>query len=122
MTNPANHDERAEAVFDALGDPTRRTILQEVVRRGPITATALSKRLPVSRQAIGKHLVVLVDAGLVSGERAGREKRFSANTSPMVDASRWLATAGTAWDDRLARLTDRVERRARDVPPGRERQ
>jgi len=112
----------ADAVFDALGDPTRRAILQQVARYGPITATEVAARLPVSRQAVGKHLVVLGQAGLVSGERDGRERRFSANSQPMIEASRWLAATGAAWDDRLTRLAARVETRARAGEAGGERQ
>ena len=101
-------------MFEALADPTRRAVLRDVAERGPVTATELAAELPVTRQAIAKHLAVLREAGLVDHERAGRETRFSATPGPMADASRWLAATGSAWDDRLGRLADRLEQRARD--------
>jgi DNA-binding transcriptional ArsR family regulator len=113
---------RAGAVFEALADPTRRAVLRDVAERGPVTATELAADLPVTRQAIAKHLAILRAAGLVAPERAGRETRFSATTAPMADASRWLDATGAAWDDRLHRLSARLEARARgrDGPAGRE--
>jgi ArsR family transcriptional regulator, cadmium/lead-responsive transcriptional repressor len=103
---------RAGAVFEALADATRRAVLRDVAERGPVTATELAADLPVTRQAIAKHLAILREAGLVDQERAGRETRFRATPAPMVDASRWLAATGTAWDDRLARLVARARDRA----------
>ena len=60
--------------------------------------------LPISRQAVAKHLAVLRDAGLVEPERAGRETLFSARSEPLTEAGRWLMATGSSWDDRLARL------------------
>ena len=118
-------DARAGAVFEALADPTRRAVLRDVATRGPRTATELAAELPVSRQAVAKHLAVLRDAGLVVHERAGREARFTATLAPLAEAERWLHAAGTAWDDRLARLdartpTPAARRRDRAAAPGRE--
>jgi DNA-binding transcriptional ArsR family regulator len=108
-------------VFEALADPTRRAVLRDVAERGPLTATELAAELPVSRQAIAKHLAVLAGAGLVARERAGREARFTATPAPLADAGRWLDATGAAWDDRLARLGERLEQvRGRDGPPRRE--
>lgn len=123
MSRPGPDAEaRAGAVFEALADATRRAVLRDVAERGPVTATELAASLPVTRQAVAKHLAVLRDAGLVDQERAGRETRYSATTRPMVDASRWLDATGAAWDDRLGRLAARLEQRARDgeAPSGRE--
>lgn len=116
----ADAEARAGAVFEALADPTRRAVLRDVAERGPVTATQLAADLPVSRQAIAKHLAVLREAGLVAPERAGRETRFSATTAPMGEASHWLDATGAAWDDRLQRLSARLEDRARgrDGQPG----
>lgn len=97
-------DGAAGAVFAALADPTRRAVLRDVAERGPITATELADRHPVSRQAVAKHLAILQEAGLVVPTRVGRENRFSASAGPLAAAERWLADAGTAWDDRLRRL------------------
>ena len=105
---------RAGVVFEALADATRRAVLRDVAERGPVTATELAAGLPVTRQAVAKHLAVLREAGLVDQERAGRETRYSATTRPMVDASRWLDATGAAWDDRLSRLAARLQHRARD--------
>jgi DNA-binding transcriptional ArsR family regulator len=115
-------DARVGAVFEALADPTRRAVLRDVAERGPLTATELAADLPVSRQAIAKHLAQLRAAGLVEPRRAGRETRFTATPAPMVDAGRWLDATGAAWDDRLRRLSARLEERARgrDGPAGRE--
>jgi ArsR family transcriptional regulator, cadmium/lead-responsive transcriptional repressor len=109
---------RAGAVFEALADATRRAVLRDVAERGPVTATQLAADLPVTRQAIAKHLAVLREAGLVDQERAGRETRFRATPAPMADASRWLDATGAAWDDRLGRLAARA--RDRGEASGRE--
>jgi DNA-binding transcriptional ArsR family regulator len=111
-------DARAGAVFEALADPTRRAVLRDVASRGPRTATEVAAELPVSRQAVAKHLSVLRDAGLVAHERAGREARFTATLGPLGEAERWLHRAGAAWDERLRRL-ERVARE-RDRDAGRE--
>ncbi len=100
--------EPADEVFSALADPTRRSILRAVAERGPVTATALSGDLPISRQAVAKHLVLLRDAGLVAADRAGRETRFTAVAAPLDDLATWAGQTGRRWDDRLARLRDRL--------------
>jgi DNA-binding transcriptional ArsR family regulator len=93
-------------------------VLRDVVARGPRTATELAADLPVSRQAVAKHLAVLREAGLVEHERTGREAHFTATLGPLADAERWLRDAGASWDDRLARLERRA--RERDGAAGRE--
>jgi DNA-binding transcriptional ArsR family regulator len=98
----------AEVVFDALADPTRRTVLRVVAEDGPLTATQLASRLPVTRQAVAKHLEVLADAGLVSRERVGRDVRFSLDAAPLEDALAWIAAVGARWDRRLAALEKRL--------------
>jgi DNA-binding transcriptional ArsR family regulator len=106
----ADLDERAGAVFSALADPTRRRLLRAVVERGPVTATVLSATLPVTRQAVAKHLGILRHAGLVEAERAGRETRYRAQTDAMSAATRWIDQTGAAWDARLGRLQAQVRR------------
>lgn len=102
---PASPDrEPPDAVFAALADPTRRQVLRAVAEHGPVTATALADGLPVTRQAVAKHLGLLREAGLVAAERAGRETRFTARTAPLDDLAVWAEAAGRRWDDRLARL------------------
>jgi DNA-binding transcriptional ArsR family regulator len=97
-------------VFSALADPTRRTVMEHLARE-PATATQIAAALPVTRQAVAKHLGVLQDAGLVRAERAGRERRFSPTPAPLSDAISWMARVGGEWDDRLAALDAYVRRR-----------
>jgi len=94
----------ADAVFAALADPTRRQVLRLVAERGPTSATTLERELPVSRQAIVKHLVVLRRAGLVAGQRAGQEVRYAFVPEPLGEAAEWIAEIGARWDARLERL------------------
>jgi DNA-binding transcriptional ArsR family regulator len=75
-----------------------------VAERGPTSATLLERELPVTRQAIVKHLVVLSRAGLVSGRRAGLEVRYALVPGPLDEVSEWIAEIGARWDTRLARL------------------
>jgi DNA-binding transcriptional ArsR family regulator len=100
------------AVFEALADPTRRTVLRALSETGPKTLSELSASLPVTRQAVTKHLVVLQDAGLVrtTGEVRGRRYEFS--PAPLADAMGWMVDLGDGWDDRLARLKRQVEGRS----------
>ena len=116
MTPGDTPDRLAGAVFAALADPTRRAVLRQVAELGPVTATELAGRLPVTRQAVAKHLAVLEDAGLVAPRREGRENRFTATTAPLAAAERWLADAGRAWDDRLTRLAARAAATRRAEP------
>ncbi|MDY7105188.1 MAG: metalloregulator ArsR/SmtB family transcription factor [Actinomycetota bacterium] len=101
-----------DAVFDALGDPTRRHVLGVVAASGPISATRIAADLPISRQAVAKHLDVLRDGGLVRADRHGRETRFTLTPDPLADAAEWLTTMGRQWDRRLDRLRSIVERPA----------
>jgi DNA-binding transcriptional ArsR family regulator len=103
--------EPSDAVFAALADPTRRSILRAVAERGPVTATALSDGLPISRQAVAKHLGLLRKAGLVVADRAGRETQFVAVGAPLEDLAAWADQTGRRWDDRLARLRERLGER-----------
>jgi DNA-binding transcriptional ArsR family regulator len=100
-----------DVLFDALADPTRRQLLQRLVRDGPDTASRLAGELPISRQAVVKHLQGLVEAGLASPERRGREVRYRATPEPLAEAVGWLVDVGARWDDRLGRL-DRLARAA----------
>lgn len=98
-----------DAVFAALADPTRRTVLRAVAARGDATATELVAETGVSRQAVSKHLELLGQAGLVAGERRGRERRWRVTPAPLLDATAWMADVGAAWDRRLARLAARSQ-------------
>ncbi|MBI5105845.1 MAG: winged helix-turn-helix transcriptional regulator [Solirubrobacterales bacterium] len=96
------------AVFAALADPTRREVVRLLAERPGLTASALADELPVTRQAIAKHLAVLHDAGLAEVEREGREARYRLTPAPMADAMAWMASTGARWDERLARLHERL--------------
>ena len=113
----------ADAVFTALADPTRRAVLEAVAEDGPASATALSARFPVTRQAVAKHLAALAEAGLVRPERRGREVRWSVVPEPLDGAAAWLAAVGDRWDRRLDALRRQVsaERPAILVPADGER-
>jgi DNA-binding transcriptional ArsR family regulator len=95
-------------VFDALADATRRQVLRALADGGPQTPTELADHLPVSRQAVSKHLDVLGRAGLVTSARTGRETRFTFQPEPLTDAAAWMAEVGGQWDRRLEALKKRL--------------
>jgi DNA-binding transcriptional ArsR family regulator len=101
---------KGDEVFDALADQTRRRVLRLLADHGPASATRLAARLPVSRQAVAKHLDALEEAGLVSGERHGREVKFRLTPAPLAEAVSWMATVGSDWDERLAALRTHLGR------------
>jgi len=93
-----------DATFAALGDPTRRRVLGLLAERDGATASELARELPVTRQAIAKHLAALDEAGLAAGRREGRETRYRLTPEPLGEAVAWMASVGAEWDERLARL------------------
>jgi len=93
-----------DRVWSAIGDPTRRQMLDLLLKDGVGTATGLSERLPVSRQAVSKHLLVLDRAGLVHGTPAGRERRYRVDEIQLARAAAQLNEVGAAWDRRLQRI------------------
>jgi DNA-binding transcriptional ArsR family regulator len=95
---------RVDAVFQALADPHRRFVLETLAGRGSATATELAAVLPVTRQAVAKHLGTLRTAELVESTRAGREIRYRLRPEPLGDALDWMEQVGSQWDDRLAKL------------------
>jgi DNA-binding transcriptional ArsR family regulator len=95
-------------VFDALADPTRRHIVESLTR-GEATATQLAADLPVTRQAVAKHLTALREAGLVESRRQGRETLYRVNAEPLDAAAAWIVRVGGEWDARLERLRTLVE-------------
>ena len=90
-------------IFAAIGDPTRRHIV-ESLSRGEASATQLAAGLPVTRQAVAKHLAALREAGLVTPRRAGRETLYRLEGAPLDEAVEWIARVGGEWDARLQRL------------------
>ncbi len=97
-----------DAVFAALGDPTRRRILDRLSVDGPLTATELAPDYPMSRQAVVKHLGTLAGAGLLVPERVGRDVRYRVRAEAMGEAAGWLANVRARWDQRLAALDRQV--------------
>jgi DNA-binding transcriptional ArsR family regulator len=95
---------RPDPVFEALADPTRREVMRRLAAEGPASATDLASSLPVSRQAVSKHLAALEEAGLVAGRRRGRERLFRLTPAPLSDALTWMAEVGGEWDQRLGAL------------------
>ncbi len=91
-------------VFGALADPNRRYVLEALAQRETATATELAAEMPVTRQAVAKHLAALTDAGLVASRREGRETRYELTPGPLASAMDWMAGVGAQWDSRLARL------------------
>jgi DNA-binding transcriptional ArsR family regulator len=104
----------AGAVFAALADPTRRRVVHELSKDGPLTATELAKRIPVTRQAIAKHFAALEEAELAVGVHVGRETRYELRTDAFAEAEAWMRAIGASWDQRLARFKEYVE----SVPSG----
>jgi DNA-binding transcriptional ArsR family regulator len=91
-------------LWSAVGDPTRRRMLDLLLSRGAGTATSLSDHLPVTRQAVAKHLVVLDRVGLVHATTAGRERQYRVDEVQLARAVAQLADVGAAWDTRLQRI------------------
>jgi DNA-binding transcriptional ArsR family regulator len=106
---PATRRELIDHVFDALADPTRRRIVEHL-GRAPATAGEIAEHLPVTRQAVVKHLAILEEAGLVRGERDGRRVVFRLTPASFADAAAWMHDVGAAWDRRLDKLARRVAR------------
>jgi DNA-binding transcriptional ArsR family regulator len=104
------NEKRIGAVFSALGDATRRHVVECLAEEGALTATELAERVPVTRQAIAKHLSTLAEAGLVASEPQGREVRYHLTPGPMSEAVGWIADTGAEWDSRLRRLRDHFAR------------
>jgi DNA-binding transcriptional ArsR family regulator len=105
VTNePHGAVEAVDSVLAALADPTRRQLLDLLAAQGEATATTLAALLPVSRQAVVKHLAVLAAAGLVSGGRVGREVRYAVRPAALDTTARWMAALATDWDRRLANI------------------
>ena len=91
-------------LWSAIGDPTRRRVLDLLLADGAGTATSLSERLPVTRQAVSKHLGVLDRVGLVHVTPTGREMRYAVDERQLARAAAQLADVGSAWDARLQRI------------------
>ena len=93
-----------DELWSAIGDPTRRRMLDLLLASGAGTATSLSEQLPVTRQAVAKHLAVLDHVGLVQATPAGREKRYQIDEAQLERAVAQLNAVGNTWDARLRRI------------------
>ena len=107
MNARSGSDDAIGAVFSALADPTRRALVDRLADR-PATATELALVVPVSRQAVVKHLQALDAAGLVERTRDGRSVRFRLHPDPLDDAVDWMTRAGSRWEQRLRHLREQV--------------
>ena len=109
MPSPPDIEAVAGEVFTALADPTRRAILAALAAGGPATATDLATRLPITRQAIAKHLALLAEAGLVAAEQGERRRvRYRLRSAPMQVAQQFLAALARDWDSQLESLQDHL--------------
>ena len=110
---PPDVEVAAEKVFAALADPTRRAILSALASGGPATATDLAGLLPITRQAIAKHLALLTEAGLVLAEPGERRRvRYRLRSAPMQMAQQFLAALARDWDGQLGALKDYLDQQA----------
>jgi DNA-binding transcriptional ArsR family regulator len=103
---------RRELVYHAIGDPTRRAILDRLARR-PLAAGAVAGRFRISRPAISKHLRVLARAGLVKESRAGRHRYYSLTPAPLRAVDHWLERYRAFWTANLRQLQEYAERDSR---------
>ena len=105
-----------EALVAAVTEPTRRQMLDLLLERGESTATALADSLPITRQAVSKHLAVLTRVGLVASEKSGREMRYRLNVERLDRATRSLGELAATWDRRLIRIKRIAETAAAKQP------
>jgi ArsR family transcriptional regulator, cadmium/lead-responsive transcriptional repressor len=104
-----------DLLWSAIAEPSRRRVLDLLVRAGEATASALADEVPFTRQAVMKHLAVLEEAGLVTRHREGREVRFRVEANRLDEATRAMAQLASEWDRRLAmikRIAETSHRRA----------
>jgi DNA-binding transcriptional ArsR family regulator len=117
MPTPPDTEAVAEEVFSALADPSRRAILAALAASGPATATDLATRLPITRQAIAKHIALLAEAGLVAAEPGERRRvRYRLRSAPMQVAQQFLAALARDWDRQLEALQDHLDAVATSQP------
>jgi DNA-binding transcriptional ArsR family regulator len=114
MTMPVDDE-----LWSAIGDPSRRRVLDLLVSHGEVSASWLADQVPFSRQAVSKHLVVLADAGLVSRRKQGREVLYQVEADRLDQATRAMADLAAQWDRRLTavkRLAEAAHADRSDVP------
>ena len=111
MRAPAHR--QVDSVFVALADPTRRRVVETLARGGTVTASSLAAQLPITRQAVAKHLSALRGAELVSVTRIGRETHYKLRPQPLDEAAHWIQMVSADWDDRLEALRRSLAKRRR---------
>jgi len=104
-----NHSADDDDLWEAMADPTRRKLLDLLVARGQATATTLTADMPVSRQAISKHLSLLQRVGLIDGHREGREVRYEVREQRLAEATEALSEVANRWDRRLRAIKHLAE-------------
>src|SRR5690348_7398516 len=102
------NDKHIQTVFLALADPTRRLIIQRLVEEEAATATRLAAGLSITRQAVTKHLNVLVEAGLLASQVKGRERQYRLRPEPLQEIAGWIAQLEAAWNVRLDALREHL--------------
>ena len=98
-----------KAIFTAVADPTRRDLLERLRAQGPLSLGRLAEPLPISRQAVTKHLRILERSGLISARRVGRERIHRLEAGPLKELDSWLEPYEAFWGDRLERLRQHLE-------------
>ena len=109
MRAPAHR--QVDEVFLALADPTRRRVVETLARGGTVTASGLAAQLPITRQAVAKHLSALKGADLVRSSKVGRETHYELRPQPLDKAAHWIQMVSAEWDDRLEALRRSLGRR-----------
>jgi DNA-binding transcriptional ArsR family regulator len=112
VTSHAAAGEPLDVLFGALSDPTRRSLLQRLIHSGPDTATRLAAESSLTRQAVTKHLQVMVTAGVATSQRRGREVVYTATPEALANAIAWLIESSPQWDRRIDRLRAAAETKA----------
>jgi ArsR family transcriptional regulator, cadmium/lead-responsive transcriptional repressor len=113
-----NHSSDDDDLWEAIADPTRRKLLDLLVARGQATATTLTADMPVSRQAISKHLSLLQRVGLIDGHRQGREVRYEVREQRLTEATAALSEVANRWDRRLRTIKHLAEQAHAAEPIG----
>lgn len=101
---------QTDAIFHALSDPTRRGLLEHLMREGEANVASLTRVAGVSQPAVSKHLAILKDAGLVSGKAEGRQVQYRAAPRALVPLFDWMTFYRAFWDSRLDALEDTLKR------------
>lgn len=106
-----------QRIFAALGDPTRRLLIEKLSFEGPMTATEFAQGLPMTRQAVSKHLKILEAAELVTARQEGRERRYSLTPQPLAETVYWITAVTEQWQKRLRALYDYLASEDSEVIP-----